>query len=169
MINITFYSNDLRKELDVEAIYPKKDTFAVRVDGVMHVLDGADKLFDRIRAEARAEAARDLPEYGWQKRFRETYGIPWDRALSNREAQLHDACKLGWELARAAILADGPKEERGAEVGEPNADEYEYKGAIHQRVAGIWFRIEGGRIVDRDQYRHDIESRVERRIEASRS
>lgn len=39
-------------------------------------------------------------------------------------------------------------------------DRYEYKGAIHQRVAGIWFRIENNIIVDRDQYRHDLEARV---------
>ena len=39
-------------------------------------------------------------------------------------------------------------------------DRYEYKGAIHQRVEGIWFRIENNIIVDRDQYRHDLEARV---------
>jgi hypothetical protein len=42
-------------------------------------------------------------------------------------------------------------------------DRYEYMGAIHQRVAGIWFRIENNTILDRDQYRHDLESRVKPR------
>lgn len=39
-------------------------------------------------------------------------------------------------------------------------DVYEYKGGIHQRYRHIWYRIVNGKIVDSDQYRHDLEERT---------
>jgi hypothetical protein len=41
------------------------------------------------------------------------------------------------------------------------SEEYVYRGGIHQRVMGRWFRIENRRIVDHDQYRNDLESRAD--------
>lgn len=38
-------------------------------------------------------------------------------------------------------------------------EKYDFKGGTHQRVNGLWFRIEGNAIVDHDQYRHDLEER----------
>jgi len=39
-------------------------------------------------------------------------------------------------------------------------DHYIWQGGRHQRINGIWYRIENNIIVDRDQYRHDLESRA---------
>lgn len=62
MGNITFYSAELRRELAVESINLKTNTFVVRPDLTTMVLDGADKLFDRTRAEARAEALKEAAD-----------------------------------------------------------------------------------------------------------
>lgn len=56
---VLFYSSDLGRNLEVESINLKTNTFVVRPDGIAMVLDGANKLFDLIRAEAvKAERER---------------------------------------------------------------------------------------------------------------
>lgn len=41
-----------------------------------------------------------------------------------------------------------------------NDDHYAWGNGRHQRIDGIWYRIENNVIVDRGQYRHDLEERA---------
>jgi hypothetical protein len=78
-----------------------------------------NKLEAILASRPQPEAAKDVREldYGWQAEFRRVYSIPDNRALSNRDTDLADACKLGWKLAHLASARDQGEADDKAELG----------------------------------------------------
>lgn len=99
-------------------------------------LDIANAEIATLRAQLAEERAK---HEGWNDSDEELY--QWTKSENRRAHPAPDATAL-----RAADIKD---------------DSYLWGNGRHQRLAGIWFRIVGNKIVDRDQYRHDLESRAD--------
>ena len=106
---VMFYSEDLQRDIEVEYIDLKTNTFRIRPyprEGFI-TLDGAHRLFDRIRAEARGELCTNCEtRIRAEERQRAAEKEPGTVDGYILMIQRHVRELEAWKIRSAAIIAD---------------------------------------------------------------